>query len=232
MPSSSGTTTYPSDRLGAPKDRRPGEVVDLGLPHGTQVFSADDHISLARDIWFEQFPEGMKERAPRVMNVDGGWVIGMNGACVLPAAFVEVLTQYDPLPGSNTSEIDERLAALDAEGVHAELAFPNAILALLGWPDREVRELCCRIYNEHIAEVQERSNGRIYGVGLINWWDAEGARRTVAELKSLGLKTFLLPLQPGKDVDGKPIDYASRAMDGVWDAIEEAQIPVSHHIGE
>ncbi len=103
---------------------------------------------------------------------------------------------------------------------------------MFGWPDREIRERCFRIYNEHIAEVQERSNHRIYGVGLINWWDPDGARRTVQELKALGLKTFLMPLSPGKDREKHPIDYASRAMDGVWDAIEEAQIPVSHHIGE
>ena len=51
------------------------------------------------------------------------------------------------------------LAALDSEGISRELAFPNSVLALFGWPDREVRELCFRIYNEHIAEVQERSNG-------------------------------------------------------------------------
>ena len=28
------------------------------------------------------------------------------------------------------------------------------------------------------------------------------------------------------------IDFASTAMDPVWDAIEEAQVPVAHHIGE
>src|SRR5580704_1334153 len=83
-----------------------------------------------------------------------------------------------------------------------------------------------------MAEVQDRSNNRIFGVGLINWWDAEGARRTVNELKELGLKTFLMPLSPGKDMEKRPIDYASSAMDGVWEAIEDAQIPVSHHIGE
>jgi predicted TIM-barrel fold metal-dependent hydrolase len=106
------------------------------------------------------------------------------------------------------------------------------VLALFGWPDREVRELCFRIYNEHVAEVQERSGGRIHCVGLINWWDADGARRTLEELKALGLKTFLMPLQPGKDLEKRPLDYASTAMDGVWEAIEEAGLPVSHHIGE
>jgi predicted TIM-barrel fold metal-dependent hydrolase len=224
--------TYPAGGVGAPKDRRPGPVVDAGLPVGTEVFSADDHISLAVDIFFERFPETMKDRAPRVMNVDGGWVLGVDGRSVLVPEFIQVLTQYDPLPGSHTGDVDARLAALDSEGITRELAFPNAVLATFGWPDREVRELCFRIYNEHLAELQERSGGRIYGVGLINWWDADGARRTLEELKALGLKTFLLPLNPGKDLDKRPIDYSSTAMRGVWEAIEESGIPVSHHIGE
>ncbi|MEX2293857.1 MAG: amidohydrolase family protein [Acidimicrobiales bacterium] len=232
MANEARTLTYPPAGLGAPKDRHPGPVVDVGLPAGTEVFSADNHISLAEDIFYERFPKSMKDQAPRVMNVDGGWVVGMDGKSVLVKEFIEVLTQYDPLPGSHSGDVGARLAALDSEGVTKELAFPNSVLALFGWPDREVRELCFRIYNEHIAEVQERSKGRIFGVGLINWWDADGARRTLDELKALGLKTFLLPLQPGKDLDKRPIDFASSAMDGVWAAIEESQIPVSHHIGE
>ena len=233
MTSNARTLSYPPGGLGAPKNRRPAAPAgDLGLPEGTEVFSADDHISLADDIFYEAFPEGMKDRAPRVMNVDGGWVIGMDGKSILVPEFIEVLTQYDPVSGSHTGDVEARLAALDSEGVAKELAFPNSVLALFGWPDREVRELCFRIYNEHIAQVQEKSKNRIFGVGLINWWDPEGARRTLNELKSLGLKTFLMPLSPGKDLEKRPIDYASAAMDGVWDAIEEAQVPISHHIGE
>jgi predicted TIM-barrel fold metal-dependent hydrolase len=232
MAASPSTLTYPREGLGAPKNRRPGPLADVGLPADVQVFSADDHISLSEDIFYERFPESMKDRAPRVMNVEGGWVVGLEGESVLVKEFIEVLTQYDPVPGSHSGDVDARLAALQSEGVHSELAFPNSVLALFGWPDKEVRELCFRIYNEHIAEVQERSGNRIYGVGLINWWDAEGARRTLAELKGLGLKTFLMPLVPGKDEDKKPIDYSSMAMDGVWEAIEESGIPVSHHIGE
>lgn len=224
--------TYPPEGVGAPKDRRPGPLVDPGLPTGTEVFSADDHISLAEDIFFQRFPESMRDRAPRVMNVDGGWVLGVDGKPILVREFIEVLTQYDPVPGSHTGDVEARLAALDSEGIARELAFPNSVLALFGWPDREVRELCFRVYNEHIADVQERSRGRIMGVGLINWWDPQGTRRTLEELKELGLTTFLLPLHPGKDEDKRPIDYASSAMDPVWEAIEEAEVPISHHIGE
>ena len=232
MAASPTTVSYPREGLGAPKDRHPGPVEDVGLPTGTQVFSADNHISLSEDIFFERAPEGLKDRVPRVMNVDGGWVVGLEGKSVLVKEFIDVLQQYDPVSGSHTGDIDARLAALESEGVHSELAFPNSILALFGWPDREVREACFRIYNEYIADVQQRSGNRIYGVGLINWWDADGARRTLTELKSLGLKTFLMPLVPGKDEDKRPIDYCAASMDGVWEAIEESGIPVSHHIGE
>ena len=97
---------------------------------------------------------------------------------------------------------------------------------------RSLRELAFRIYNEYIAELQERSNGHFYGAGLINWWDPKGTRDTLAELKSLGLKTFLMPLNPGKDDDGNPIDYSSADLRPVFDEIEASGVPITHHIGE
>src|ERR1700759_5751015 len=97
--------TYPSEGLGAPKDRPPGPVPETGLPAGTQVFSADNHISLAVDIFYDKFPESMKDKAPRVMNVDGGWVIGVDGKSVLVKEFIEVLTQYDPVSGAHTGDV-------------------------------------------------------------------------------------------------------------------------------
>ena len=69
-------------------------------------------------------------------------------------------------------------------------------------------------------------------MGLINWWDPRGARRTLSELKSLGLKTFLMPINPGNDDDGRVIDYSSTTMSAVWDEIEDAGLPITHHIGE
>ena len=223
---------YPPEGFRPPKDRRGRAEGSLGLPPGTEVFSADNHISLADDIFYERFPARLKERAPRVWYEDGAYELGIAGKSFLPGDFSHVLMQYDPLTGAGSANLDARIAELSSDGIVRELAFPNALLALFHFPDKEIRELCFRIYNEYIAELQERSAGRFYGVGLINWWDAKGARLTLAEMKSLGLKTFLMPLSPGKDDDGKPIDYASTAMIPVWEAIEEAGLPVSHHIGE
>ena len=105
---------------------------------------------------------------------------------------------------------------------------------MFGWPDAERSAvLRFRIYNQHMAEVPgtierphlRRRVDQLVGPG----GHAPNGQRLA---KALGLKTFLLPLQPGKDADKRPIDYASTASDDVWAAIEELQVPVSHHIGE
>ncbi|OMC21116.1 amidohydrolase family protein [Mycobacterium colombiense] len=224
---------YPEGVIGAPKDRR-GHAAEFstGLPAGTEVFSADNHISVADDIFYEGFPPELKDQAPRIWYEDGAYLLGPPGQSMVVGDFSAVLMQYDDLAGAATNNVDARVRELAEDGVDKELAFPNAVLALFHHPDHEIRERIFRVYNEHIAGVQERSDGHCYGVGLINWWDPAGARRTLAELKALGLTTFLMPISPGNDRDGQPIDYSSTAMSAVWDEIEDAGLPVTHHIGE
>jgi predicted TIM-barrel fold metal-dependent hydrolase len=232
-PQTSTLSLYPPGGYGAPKDRQGhAEGSHTGLPEGTVVFSADNHISIADDIFFDRFPDELKEKAPRIWYEDGAYQVGRKGQSFLPGDFSAVLMQYDDLPGAASTNISARIGELHDDGVDKELAFPNAILALFHYPDKALRELAFRIYNEYMAELQEQSGGHFYGAGLINWWDPQGAKKTLAELKSLGLRTFLLPLNPGKDDDGNVIDYGSEAMKPVWDEIEAAGLPISHHIGE
>jgi predicted TIM-barrel fold metal-dependent hydrolase len=226
-------TLYPPEGWGAPKDRHghsDGTVV--GLPTGTEIFSADNHISVADDIFYQRFPEDLKEKAPRIWYEDGAYMVGLKGRSMLPGDFSRVLMQYDDLAGAATNDIEARIKELAEDGVDKELAFPNAVLALFHYPDKQLRERVFRIYNEYMAELQERSNGHFHGVGLINWWDPKGARRTLTELKALGVKTFLMPLNPGKYDDGNIIDFSAAVQDPVWDEIEAAGLPVTHHIGE
>jgi predicted TIM-barrel fold metal-dependent hydrolase len=226
------STLYPPEGFGAPKYRKGHATGDFGLPAGTEIFSADNHISVADDIFYERFPEELKGAAPRIWYQDGAYMVGMKGKAWTGGDFGRVLMQYDDLAGAASNNIEARIRELSEDGIDKELAFPNAVLALFHYPDKALRERVFRIYNEHIADLQERSKGHFYGVGLINWWDPKGTRSTLEELKSLGLKTFLLPLNPGKDDDGNIYDYGSTEMDAVWDVIEDVGLPVSHHIGE
>jgi predicted TIM-barrel fold metal-dependent hydrolase len=228
------STLYPPGGFGAPKNRRghAAGLADVGLAAGTEIFSADNHISLAADIFYERFPDDLKDQAPRIWYEDGAYMIGAGGQSFVVGDFSAVLMQYDDLAGAGTDNVEARIRELAEDGVDKELAFPNAVLALFGFPDKQIRERAFRIYNEYIAELQERSGGHFYGVGLINWWDPKGTERTLTELKSLGLKTLLMPLYPGADASGEVIDFGSTEMDAVWDVIEDVGLPVTHHIGE
>ena len=109
---------YPPGGFGAPKDRRGhASGADVGLPEGTVVFSADNHISLAADIFYERFPEDLKEKAPRIWYEDGAYQVGRKGQSFLPGDFSAVLMQYDDLPGAASTNIEARIQELREDGV-------------------------------------------------------------------------------------------------------------------
>ena len=110
--STSTPTLYPPGGYGAPKDRRGHADADVGLPAGTEVFSADNHISVAEDIFYERFPDELKEQAPRIWYEDGAYMVGRKGQNFLPGDFSRVLMQYDDLAGAATNNIEARIKEL------------------------------------------------------------------------------------------------------------------------
>lgn len=199
-----GAISYPSTGIAAPKHRRgqAGWHPDVGLPEGTTIFSADTHVSLSEDIFFEKFPANLKDQAPRIWYEDGAYMVGLPGQPMLNADFSAVLMQYDDLAGAATNNIEARVRELGDDGVDQELAFPNAVLALFFHPDKDIRERVFRIYNEHIADLQERSNGHFYGVGLINWWDPKGTERTLSEQSLAAVVQAVGPENAARVVSG------------------------------
>ena len=69
---------------GSARATRPGRIV--GLPAGTEMFSADNHISVADDIFYERFPDDLKGAAPRIWYEDGAYMVGMKGKSLTAAA--------------------------------------------------------------------------------------------------------------------------------------------------
>src|ERR1700743_2198955 len=104
---------YPEGVIGAPKHRR-GHAAEAntGLPSGTEVFSAGHHISLADDIFYDRFPDDLKDQAPRVWYEDGAYLLGPPGQSMVVGDFRAVLMQYDDLAGAATNNIEARVAEL------------------------------------------------------------------------------------------------------------------------
>ncbi len=217
--------------LGVFRDRVPQKPPQL--PAGTRIVSADNHICLGgEDVWFDRVPEALKSRVPRVWfdEVEQMWLTGFNGKSLYPfgsAAFVESMEGRE-----GAWNVDVRTADLAAEGVEKEIAFPQLLPVFFHHPDLELRGWIFRAYNQYLADLQKRQPGHFYGVGIANYWDPAAMADSIREIAELGLKTFMLPCDPGKDIDGKPVVYADDALSPLWIAAEAAGLPVCFHIGE
>ena len=92
------STLYPPGGFGAPKNRRghADNRAQIGHPPGTEVLSADNHISLAADIFYELFPDDQKEQAPRIWYEDGAYMVGHQGQSFVVGDFRAVLMRKTP----------------------------------------------------------------------------------------------------------------------------------------
>jgi len=215
--------------IGLPRDRTP-EAEGGNWPAGTRLISADSHWLETGDVWVSRFPEHLRDKAPRMVHTERGWNLEVNGRLMFPDPIVDAMNTFEVLPG--IYDVEARLKDLDIEGVEKELLFPQKCLALIRESDVECRAWVFRAYNEYIASVCAQSPNRLYGVGMINFWDPAAARESAEHIVSLGLKAIMTPISPGKRPDGSEIHYAAPEMEPFWSAIEDSGLPLCFHIGE
>ena len=210
--------------------QRKAQTATHPWPEGTVIVSADSHM-LETDLWVDRFPEHLKAQAPRMEFRDGGYQLSVNGkAMTLPLIAANLCTAMECVPGF--TDIEARLADLDAEGVEKELIFPQRLFGLFMFGEMMNRPETFAAYNEHIAQACEAGKGRLFPVMIPNYWDPAGARASVDLCQKLGARCLMVPIKPGKDVDGEPIQYSDPKLDPFWEAVAESRIPLAFHIGE
>jgi predicted TIM-barrel fold metal-dependent hydrolase len=175
------------------------------------------------DLWKDRLPARFKDRAPRLWWDDDGF------------SHLEAEGRLLDVPGLNTMlvegregmlDVNVRIKDLDAEGVDKDVIFPQRTLSLVGLQDLELRDACMKAYNEWLSDYCSAYPDRLYGVGILNWWEPEAARDNLQALRAQGFKAMEIPSMP------PGVYYNSRAMEPMWDAIEESGYAISFHIGE
>jgi predicted TIM-barrel fold metal-dependent hydrolase len=213
-------------------DRSPQPPDPARLPAGLVLVSADNHVELTEDIFFQNFPENMRPAAPRVW-FDKYWRVGFPDALQAYPTGVDVDTALARSVMNEGFEFETRARHLDAEGIAHEIVYPNSLMGFIRYPDQDMQELMYRTYNAYMAELDRRGEGRFHGVGICsNWWDPAKAEVAIGQIADLGLKSWMLPYSPGKNKHGEVIDWSNPEMDRFWAVAEEVGLPVSFHIGE
>lgn len=132
-----------------------------------------------------------------------------------------------------------RLAELEADGIVAEVVFPNTIppffpsASLVAPPptgeDRALRWAGLRAHNRWLADFCDRAPGRRAGVAQILLHDVDEAVREVRRTKEAGLTGGIL--LPGTPPGSGLPELHSEIYDPLWAVCAELEVPVNHHGG-
>lgn len=218
-----------------------------------KVIDADTHLTEPHDLWTSRAPAKWRDRVPQVKMLDGqmSWVIDgdksigtgahPNSAILKDGSKVRKLDQFLGLKFADvhlgSSSAKERLAVMDAAGVHAQIVYPN-ILGFGGQAaakvDVDLRQVCVEIYNDAVAELQAESGQRLFPMALLPWWDVDAAVKETERCAGMGLRGININSDPHlqTDANGDPIpDLGSPHWDPLWEVCVDRKLPVNFHIG-
>jgi hypothetical protein len=157
--------------------KRVAQAATKSWPAGTRIISADSHW-LEGDLWIDRFPPHLRDKAPRMQFIDGGWVLTVNGKSMFPAEQNPVLCEsLECVPGM--TNVAARMKDLDIEGVEKELLFPQRLFGLNMSGDIDYREHIYSAYNQYMSEVCAQAPDRLYFAAIPNFWDMSAARASV-----------------------------------------------------
>jgi uncharacterized protein len=216
-------------------------------PSTLAIIDADTHIVEHADLWTSRAPASLKDRVPRVEDVDGEetWIMDGNvlgrayrgGVIRADGAKIETDIAYSEWRlediHAGSYDLTARLAVMDAAGITAQVAFPNN-LGLGGQgvanasSDRALLDACIEMYNDYGAEVQEQSGNRVLPMAVMPAWDVSACVREARRAHSLGLRGVNITSDPSDQ--GAP-DLADHVWDPLWSTCVELALPVHFHIG-
>jgi predicted TIM-barrel fold metal-dependent hydrolase len=135
---------------------------------------------------------------------------------------------------------DRRVDELGADGVVAEVLFPNTVPpffptgAVIARPPRAQnyarRHAGIHAHNRWLADFCAEAPGRRAGIGQIFLNDVDDAVADVRWIKEHGLLGGAL--LPGRPDDSEIPPLYDAAYEPLWSVCEELEVPVTHHSGQ
>ena len=205
-----------------------------------RLISADSHVVEPPDLWETRIDRKYRDRAPRIVRegdihrwyVDDAIAIGSLGAPSQAGrrydapSTLSVEAPFEAIP-SAAYDPDERLAAMEVDGVVAELVFPTIgarlyTVAVGG----EFLSACFRTLNDWLAEFCGSHPDRLKGVALLNVDDPADAATELERCARMGLAAGSIPAFP----EGEST-YDLAEYDRLWAAAQDLGLPLAMHSG-
>lgn len=195
-------------------------------PFFGKMLDTDGHFYMEAKTYEELFMDSLGPNG-------GGFVMeyirkfaGTNEHKRAKASNREKLFETKGLSALGAVDASERAEALDRLGVVAQLVYPNTFGEEMRVDSANARK-ACGIFNNFAIEWTRATGGRARAMCQINMDDREWAIREVDRVIRAGARGLVLPhARPPAGVSPSHEDW-----DPFWARIEEADIPVTLHLG-
>ncbi|MGE2727611.1 amidohydrolase family protein [Mycolicibacterium pulveris] len=217
----------------------------MPLQDWMKIISVDDHVIEHPKVWQDRLPQSQREQGPQIIETAEGhhvWryegqlypQIGLNAvAGKPPTEYGMEPVRYDQMiPGCYDPV--ERIRDMDIDGVHAALSFPS----FPGFgggvfqraQDKDLALACVRAWNDfQVDEWCAAAPDRLIPLGILPTWDPQLAAAEVERLARIGTKAVSFPDSPVPL--GLPSFHHPTHWEVLWDALEDADMPVCLHFG-
>jgi predicted TIM-barrel fold metal-dependent hydrolase len=204
------------------------------------IASADCHVQEPNDFLETRVDPKYHDRLPGIMMI--GARDGLKGAKGQMAQKVDGFRDVlrirdikfegeDNLRNKAGREPEDRIVDLAADGVDAEILFPNKGLTIWATEDPELSAAMCRAYNEWAWETFAAYNDRLVPMAAIAPGGLDVAIAEIQRCADLGFKGLALPCKPQWGApDHNDANYNLKEFDPLWAAICEVDLPVTFHV--
>ena len=203
-----------------------------------QYISGDSHVEVDSARWVHRVEAKYRDRAPRLVrlpNGGDGWVIEGRAPREVSAdlyggkgrdVWQPFGQTYEGTAGTGPPE--QRLREQDADGVDAEVLFPNQVSGPKFWrliEDDDAYRAVVRGYNDWLAEEYcSVAPERLIGVGVLPWTSVDDTIGEMERCARMGLKAVMLTGLPNGT--GHPAEEDDR----FWAAALDMEMPITVHV--
>ena len=214
----------------------PGALAGPRSPHpgaANKYFmvSTDGHVQEPSDLWVTRMDAQYRDRVPGVkVDAEGNKFQKTEGFRPLRLSNVKFEGE-DDLRNRSGRTPQERIDDLAADGVDAEVLFPNKGLTIWATPDAVFSQAMCRVYNDWAWETFGDFNDRLAPMACIAPGDMEGAIAEIQRCAKLGFKGLSLPCKPlWGPPDAEAPNYNLPQFDPLWACIQDVDLPMTFHV--
>ena len=195
------------------------------------MVSADGHVQEPNDLWLTRVDSKYAERLPGIV-LTGGQKFQKTEGFRQPLKLRAIKFEgEDRLRNRSGREPEDRIADLAADGVDAEIMFPNKGLTIWATRDTAFSHAMCRAYNDWAWETFADYNDRLSPMACIAPADVEAATAEIRRCADLGFRGLSLPCKPvWGPPDHEDLNYNLREFDPLWACISEVGLPVTFHV--